>query len=349
MPLRNRVTPLGVLIETRERGLVFGNRGRLHGDDRLIRRNHDGRRWIACRLEFRGRRREPMPRGRYTGLFFLDEATALAAGHRPCAECRHDDYRSFFDQAGAASADELDRRLHGERLGDDIGGRRLHETQSDELPDGAFVLLDGAAYLVLGDALLRWTPGGYAERRPRPRGHVDAITPPTSLRVLGSGWAGSLPLIHPSGPDALAGAIASDGVVTLKAPRPGDSRLLIEGRDGEFFRWLGPGAEVPQPVACVWANGHLVGWVDYDLEHAWLRPGEVNVGYYLFPAARGKGYASRAVELLLVHLRRDTEHAVATLLVHPLNVRSLALARRLGFAERGEVDGQLFFTHGVKT
>jgi len=198
MPLRNRVTPLGALIETRERGLVFGNRGRLHDDDRRIRRNHDGRRWIACRLEFRGRRREPMPPGRYTGLFFLDEATALAAGHRPCAECRRDDYRSFLDRAGATGADELDRRLHAERLEDGVGGRRLHESRAAELPDGAFVLLDGAAYLVLGDALLAWTPGGYSERRPRPRGRVDVITPPTSVRVLASGWVGSLPLLHPS-------------------------------------------------------------------------------------------------------------------------------------------------------
>jgi hypothetical protein len=186
------------LIETTERGLVFGNRGRLHDDERLIRRNHDGRRWIACRLEFRGRRREPMPPGRYTGLFFLDEATALAAGHRPCAECRHDDYRSFLDRADAAGADELDRRLHAERLGDDVDGRRLQDSRAAELPDGAFVLLEGAAYLVLGDALLLWTPGGYTERRSRPRGRVDVITPPTSLRVLGSGWSGSLPLLHPS-------------------------------------------------------------------------------------------------------------------------------------------------------
>lgn len=198
MPLRNRVTPLGTLIETRERGLVFGNRGRLHGEDRLIRRSHDGRRWITCRLEFRGRRREPMPPGRYTGLFFLDDATALAAGHRPCAECRHADYRSFLEHAHAAGADELDRRLHAERLGGDVGSRRLHALRAEELPDGAFVLLDGGAHLVLGDALLSWTPGGYTERRSRPRGRVDVITPPTSLRVLGSGWTGNVPLLHSS-------------------------------------------------------------------------------------------------------------------------------------------------------
>ena len=119
--------------------------------------------------------------------------------------------------------------------------------------------------------------------------------------------------------------IATDGVVTLKPPRPGDSQHLVEGRDEEFFRWLGPGAEVPGPVACVWVGDELIGWVDYDLEQSWLQLGQVNVGYYLFPAARGKGYASRAVELLLTHLRRDTAHAVATLVIDPENARSLAL------------------------
>jgi len=198
MPLQNRVTPLGELIETHERGLVFGNRGRLHDDDRRIRRNHDGRRWIACRLEFRDRRREPMPPGRYTGLFFLDDATALAAGHRPCAECRREDYRGFLEHAHATNAGELDRRLHTERLGRDVQNRRLHERRMEELPDGAIVLLDGTSHLVLGDALLRWTPAGYAERQRRPRGRIDVVTPPTCLRVLDSDWTDSAPLFHPS-------------------------------------------------------------------------------------------------------------------------------------------------------
>ena len=141
--------------------------------------------------------------------------------------------------------------------------------------------------------------------------------------------------------------IGTDGVVTLRSPRPDDAQLLVEGRDEEFFRWLGPGAEVPHPVACIWVDDQLVGWVDYDLDHDWLRPGQVNVGYHLFPTARGKGFASRAVELLLLHLSRDTEHSVATLLIDPGNAGSLALARRLGFDEAGEVRGQLFFTRGV--
>jgi RimJ/RimL family protein N-acetyltransferase len=140
----------------------------------------------------------------------------------------------------------------------------------------------------------------------------------------------------------------TDGMVTLRAPRPGDARLLVEGRDEEFFRWLGPGAETPSPVACVWVDDELVGWVDYDIEHDWLRPGEVNIGYYLFPAARGNGYASRAVELLLLHLGCATQHTVATLVIDPENERSLALARRLGFVEKAELARGLFFARDVR-
>ncbi|MGH3053779.1 MAG: hypothetical protein ACRDL7_02235 [Gaiellaceae bacterium] len=201
MPLQNRVTPLGELIATPEHGLVYGNRGRLHDDRGEIRRQWQLKRWISCRLEFRGRHRAggPMAPGRYTGLFFLDEATALAAGHRPCAECRNADYRSFLALTGASGADELDQRLHAERLGDDLAGRRLHKRRLEELPDGAFVLLDGVPHLVVGDALRRWTPGGYVDSRRRPRGRVDVVTPPTILRGLASGWRGDLPLVAPHG------------------------------------------------------------------------------------------------------------------------------------------------------
>jgi hypothetical protein len=200
MPFQNRVTPLGELVATSERGLVYGNRGRLHDDDGQIRRQWQLRRWISCRLEFRGRYGTggPMTPGRYTGLFFLDEATAFAAGHRPCAECRNADYKIFLALAGAAGADELDLRLEAERLGEDAAGRRLHERPFAELPDGAFVLLEGAPHLVVGDALLRWSAGGYAGRRTRPRGPATVLTPPTTLAVLDAGWEGSVPLLHPS-------------------------------------------------------------------------------------------------------------------------------------------------------
>jgi hypothetical protein len=195
MSFQNRVTPLGELVATPERGLVYGNRGRLHDEHGVIRRQWQLKRWISCRLEFRGRYRPggPMAPNRYTGLFFLDETTALAAGHRPCAECRNADYRSFLALTGASGAEELDERLHAER-------GRLHESKLDDLPDGAFVVLDREPWLVLGSELLRWTPGGYAERRPRFSGRADVVTPPTSRHVLASGWSGSLPLVHPNRP-----------------------------------------------------------------------------------------------------------------------------------------------------
>jgi len=190
-PRQNRVTPLGELIATPERGLVYGNHGCLHDEHGRIRRRFATRRWIACRLDFRGRRRSPlMQPGRYTELFFLDEATAFAAGHRPCAECRREDYDRFNDLwPGPRGADAIDRRLHGERLGP------YHE--ADDLPDGAFVLRDGEPWLVLGDELLRWTPGGYAERIARPPGRATVITPPSLVTVLRQGWNGAVPLLHP--------------------------------------------------------------------------------------------------------------------------------------------------------
>jgi hypothetical protein len=195
MPFQNRMTPLGELISTPERGLVYGNRGRLHDEHGNIRRQWQVKRWISCRLEFRGRYRAggPMAPNRYTGLFFLDDATALAAGHRPCAECRNPDYQSFLALTAASRADELDESLHAER-------GRLHEAELNELPDGAFVVLDHQPWVVLGSELLRWTPGGYAEQQPRLSGRVEVATPPTTLRVLASGWRGSLTLVHPGRP-----------------------------------------------------------------------------------------------------------------------------------------------------
>src|SRR5882757_7681187 len=145
MPLPNRVTPLGDLIATPERGLVYGNRGCLHDASGQIRRRYSTKRWIACRLQFRGRRRTPLlAPGLYTGLFFLDEATALAAGHRPCAECQRGRFELFRMDWATANPDEagsdkplapvMDVVLHKERLG--VG--KL-EGLLDDLPDGTFV------------------------------------------------------------------------------------------------------------------------------------------------------------------------------------------------------------------
>jgi hypothetical protein len=204
VPLRNRVTPLGELVAGPREGLVYGNRGCLHDAEGRIRRHHAGRRWIACRLSFRGRQRRLLQPGRYTELFFLDDATALAAGHRACAECRRKDYDRLLAawrelHPGEDGADAVDRRLHSERLDQRTRAQRRHEAPLDDLPDGTFVLQDGAPFLVLGSQLRRWTPGGYAERRPRPaaaRGEV--VTPPSLVAVLRAGWEPLVPLFHPS-------------------------------------------------------------------------------------------------------------------------------------------------------
>jgi hypothetical protein len=193
MPFQNRVTPLGELIATPERGLVYGNRGCLHDANGKIRRNWQVKRWISCRLEFRGwyRQAGPMPPGRFTGLFFLDEATAFAAGHRPCALCRRADYVRFMELVGEKSADDIDARLHAERLGP------KPKRDVARLPDGAFVLIDNAPWLVGGGELHRWTPGGYTDRRAA-GGRAPVITPPLVLPVLGAGWNGVVPFVHPS-------------------------------------------------------------------------------------------------------------------------------------------------------
>ncbi|HEY5058556.1 MAG TPA: hypothetical protein VII51_06025 [Gaiellaceae bacterium] len=204
-PLRNRVTPLGELIADPARGLVYGNRGCLHDETGRIRRRFNGRRWIACLLEFQGRLRRPLLQpGRYTELFFLDDATAMAAGHRACALCRRPDYDRFGAiwqelYPGEAGADAIDARLHAERVDPVARVHRLHEVRLDELPDGAFIVHDGAPHLVLGGCLLRWTPAGYTTSTPRPaHAHALLITPPSLVAVLRAGWEPLVPLLHPS-------------------------------------------------------------------------------------------------------------------------------------------------------
>ena len=205
MPLQNRVTPLGDLVAVPARGLVYGNRGCIHDSAGRIRRRFPTRRWIACRLEFKGWHRAALLQpGRFTELFFLDEATAFAAGHRPCALCRREDYDRVVVRLGLR-ADALDERLHVERL-NGSGGRRLHRAHARDLPDGAFVLEEGEPWLVLGDELLRWTPAGYRDRQPRPAAPAELITPPLLVELLRSGWRGAVPLLHPT---ALGGGVVS--------------------------------------------------------------------------------------------------------------------------------------------
>jgi hypothetical protein len=204
MPLRNRVTPLGELIADPARGLVYGNRGCLHDEHGRIRRHHATHRWIACRLEFRGWHREPLMRpGRFTESFFLDDATAFAAGHRPCALCRRGDYVRLQDlwrdlhPGLLAGADAIDTQLHAERLVRGSGAQRHHDAPLDGLPDGAFVLREGDPWVVVDAGLWRWTPAGYVERTPRPsKGAARVITPPSLVSVLRSEWQPLVPMLH---------------------------------------------------------------------------------------------------------------------------------------------------------
>jgi hypothetical protein len=208
MPRRNRVTPFGEITAVPERGTMMGNRGILHDAEGRIRRPWQVKRWLVCVLEFRGRHRTVMAPNRYTELFFLDEATSLAAGHRPCAECRHGRFLAFRDAWAAGSirtarpgpirARMIDDRLHDERVGA-ARSTRTDRANLDDLPDGVFVTLDGqdvGACLIWGDELLSWSPGGYRERRPRPRGEVvTVLTPGSTVRAIRSGY---LPEVHPS-------------------------------------------------------------------------------------------------------------------------------------------------------
>ena len=165
MALQNRVTPLGELVADPARGLVYGNRGCLHDAGGSDPAAYAVKRWIACRLEFRGRRRTPLLQpGRYTELFFLDEATAFAAGHRPCAECRREDYVRFQAlwrelQPGAADADAIDERLHAERL--DRRARSATTTRRSPRCRTARSCSRRRAAARARRELLAWTPGGY--------------------------------------------------------------------------------------------------------------------------------------------------------------------------------------------
>src|SRR5215208_6645329 len=197
--LQNRVDPLGELVATPARGLVYGNRGCLHDAAGNVRRRFRG--W---------HRTPPMQPGRFTELFFLDEATALAAGHRPCALCRRADYDRLVTiwrehHQGAFAADAIDARLHAERVDAQTRRQRTHAAQLDRLPDGAFVLSEQEAWLVLADELLRWTPGGYAERRRKSAdGAVRLLTPPSLVTTLRGGWHPLVPLLHPSALSAVS-------------------------------------------------------------------------------------------------------------------------------------------------
>jgi hypothetical protein len=198
MALQNRVTPFGEIVAVPERGTLMGNRGVLHDDAGRIVRSYQVRRWIACRTAFRGRHRPLLQPHSWTELFFLDEATAFAAGHRPCAECRHADYQRFKAAwtvgVGAPNgADEMDAVVHADRLeGRGVSQRkRTYWEWLASLPDGAFIRLDGSAWLLWGGQLLEWSAGGYRMRRslrPAPT-RVEVLTPRSLVAVLRVGYS----------------------------------------------------------------------------------------------------------------------------------------------------------------
>jgi hypothetical protein len=198
MPRQNRVTPFGEIVATPERGTFMGNRGLLHDTQGRIRRTWRLERWLICLLEFRGRRRTVMTPGQYTELFFLDEATALAAGHRPCAECLRDRFNAFSKawaegnpgSTGRITATAVDRQLHLEHLAPD-DTKRCFEADLVSLPDGVFVqngVWGESAWLVQGSWLLAWSPGGYTKRKRRPkRERVSVLTPRSSVETIRQG------------------------------------------------------------------------------------------------------------------------------------------------------------------
>jgi hypothetical protein len=193
MPLQNRVSPGGDIFATAARGMFMGNRGVLHDDHRRIVRTSRNPMWLICQLEFKGRRRRLMTPRRYTELFFLDEAVALAAGHRPCGECRRADYRAYRHAAGSEDAPISDAKRLDALL---TSVRRAPRTRAavSELPDGTFVALGAGHYhLLWRGALHRWSAAGYRDAIPVAAlggsgDRVEVVTPALSVRALRRGY-----------------------------------------------------------------------------------------------------------------------------------------------------------------
>ncbi len=202
MPLQNRVLPTGEIVADPARGLFTGNRGCLHDDQkRLGRARWKGRAWIICALDYKGWQRKVMTPRTWTELFFLDEAVALAAGHRPCALCRRAAYLKFQTAwGGAPKAGEMDVDLHAARL--DGHQQRTFKADLADLPDGAFVLLGQAPHLIKGGSLWPYAPAGYCDPLPRFAGSVTVMTPAPAVRVLRNGF---VPILHPSTADLAKG------------------------------------------------------------------------------------------------------------------------------------------------
>lgn len=214
MPLQNRVTPLGDIVDLPERGMFMGNRGILHdAEQHLHRTRWRHPHWVTCVLSFKGWHRNVMQPNTYTELFFMDEATSLAAGHRPCALCRRPAYLAFQDALKAAlhkdrhlDAKSLDRMLHAARIETGTRRQRRFEAGLDDLPNGTMLAHQAEVqsgntadiWLVHGRHLLRWRPGGYDRHTRRPAGMtVQVLTPRPTVLALQQGYR---PELHPSAP-----------------------------------------------------------------------------------------------------------------------------------------------------
>lgn len=205
MPLQNRVDPFGAFHAVSAKGTLMGNRGILHDASKTILRKHAHQNWVTCALSFNGRKRTLMDDGRYTELFFLDEATALAAGHRPCAECRRDRYKSFAavwrqvhgePSENRALPKEIDRTLHSARIA--RGGMQVtFEADVTDLPNGAMFAIDRKAVLVWNGRHLDWSFDGYRTRGHKATGMVTVLTPRPTVEVIRAGFT---PAIHTTAP-----------------------------------------------------------------------------------------------------------------------------------------------------
>jgi len=208
MPLQNRVTPSGEIVAHPGRGLLMGNRGCLHGQGRTLGVSRwRSKLWICCLLDFKGVQRDPMPPGRWTALFFLDEATALAAGHRPCGYCRRGDFLAFGEAWRAARhlprrpwAAEMDTTLHRERT-DRSRHKLSYLAPAAALPDGVMIRDGGEPGLLIAGRVRPWSFDGYGAPTPPglspagTAGQVEVLTPPSIVAAITAGYR---PLVHPS-------------------------------------------------------------------------------------------------------------------------------------------------------
>ena len=204
MPLQNRVTPTGEIVADPARGILMGNRGCLHTPEgKLGAARWRSKLWICCSLDYKNVRRDPMPPGRWTALFFLDEATAFAAGHRPCAYCRREAFTAYADawrigrrQTRRPRAAEMDAVLHEQRVDPMRRRQRTHPALFGSLPDGAMVRFRNRPALVLGECVLPWSFAGYGRPVALARSAtVELLTPPASVAALARGYR---PLLHDS-------------------------------------------------------------------------------------------------------------------------------------------------------